>query len=303
MRLRLGISATIGLTSGLFCWFLLHHFNQGAADFQWAIRAASYWLSGQNPYNTPLEQYPITAALFAIPLVNLNPEVAAATFFGISSGLLAWGATREGYWRLLVFFAYPYWAAILTAQWSPLILASAFFPLLLPITMAKPQVGLPVALTHLTRRGVMACAVWFALSLVLLPRWPLLWVHQFGNYEHFVPLLVLPGPLLALALLKYRDRDAWLLFLASIVPQRWYFDAFILWLIPKTRRELIWTTALSWGAGIWRWYHAPTSFTQVGRWAVLCIYLPMLGVVLTRFVNEKREQKAISSHSLTQSEA
>ena len=115
-----------------------------------------------------------------------------------------------------------------------------------------------------------------------MPRWPLLWVHQFGNYEHFVPLLVFPGPLLALALWRYRDRDAWLLFLAAIVPQRWYFDAFILWLIPKTRRELIWTSALSWGAGIWRWYHSPHSFSEVGRWIVVWMYLPMLLVLLLR---------------------
>jgi len=295
MRLRVILSLSIGIASGLFCWFLLHHFHQGAADFQWAIRAAQYLLARQSPYNTPLEQYPMTAALFAIPFVRMIPEIAAATFFGISSGVLAFGVTRDGYSRLLVFMAYPYWAAILTAQWSPLILASAFFPLLLPVTMAKPQVGLPVALTHLTRRGVIACIVWFGLSLVLLPRWPWLWLHQWGNYDHFIPLLVFPGPLLALALWRYRDRDAWLLFLAAIVPQRWYFDAFILWKIPKTRRELIWTSALSWGAGIWRWYHAPTSFTQVGRWAVLCIYLPMLAIVLARSLMERNVSSQASA--------
>jgi len=38
----------------------------------------------------------------------------------------------------------------------------------------------------------------------------------------------------------------------------------------------------SWGAGIWRWYHIPHSFTEVGRWTVLFIYLPMLAVVLLR---------------------
>jgi len=31
------------------------------------------------------------------------------------------------------------------------------------------------------------------------------------EYEHFFPLLVLPGPLLALALWRYRDKDAWFL--------------------------------------------------------------------------------------------
>jgi hypothetical protein len=282
VRLRILISAAIGLATGAFCWFLMVYFQQGAADFGWAVRAAQCLVNHKNPYDTPLEQYPLTAALFGLPFVRLSPEVAAGIFYGISSGLLAFGLTRHGYHRLLVFLAYPYWAGILTVQWSPLIAASAFFPLLLPVTLAKPQIGLPVALTHLSRRGVVACAVLVLVSLAAMPRWPLLWIGQLGYYEHFIPLLVVPGPLLALALFRYRDRDAWLLLLTSIMPQRWFFDTFILWLIPKTPREIIWTVFFSYGAGIWRWYHIPHSYNQVGRWTVLCIYLPMLAVILLR---------------------
>ena len=60
-------------------------------------------------------------------------------FYGISSALMAFGLTRHGYYRLLVFFAYPYWAGMLAAQWGPLLMASAFFPFLLPTTLVKPQ--------------------------------------------------------------------------------------------------------------------------------------------------------------------
>jgi hypothetical protein len=55
-----------------------------------------------------------------------------------------------------------------------------------------------------------------------------------------------------------------------------------LWLIPQAPREIIWTVFFSWGAGIWRWYHIPLSFTEVGRWTVIFLYLPMLAVVLLR---------------------
>lgn len=280
MRLRLIVSVAIGVALCAFSWFLLSRLQQGAADFSWTIRAARYMLARTNPYDTPLEQYPLTAAVFGIPFVRLRPELAAALFLGISSGLLAFGLTRDGYHRLLVFFAYPFWAAVLTAQWAPLIMASAFFPLLLPATMAKPQVGLPVFLTRLSKRGILACLVVFLLTLLALPKWPFLWVHQFGYYEHFIPILVIPGPLLLLTLLWHRDRNAMLLLLASLMPQRWFFDSFTLWLIPRTRREILFTAAFSWGAGIWRWYHFPHTFTQVGRWAVIFIYLPMLLVVL-----------------------
>jgi len=176
----------------------------------------------------------------------------------------------------------------MVTQWSTLIFASAFFPLLLPATMAKPQLGLPVALTRLSRRGVIACVAVALFTLFALPNWPMLWLGQLKNYEHFFPLLVLPGPSLALALWRYRDRDAWFLVLTAIMPQRWFFDTFTLWLIPKSRREILFTAALSWGAGIWRWYHVPHSFTEVGRVAVLFIYLPMLTIVLFRqFVREE----------------
>jgi len=285
MRLRIAISAAIGLASGVFCWFLMKHFHQDAADFRWGLHLAQRLLARQNPYDTALEQYPLTAGIFALPFVRLQPEIAAGAFYGISSALLAFGLTRHSYRGLIIFLAYPYWAGLLTVQWSTIVTASAFFPWLLPVTMAKPQIGLPVFLTHASRRGVVACLMVGALSLVLMPRWPMLWIAQMKNYEHFIPLLVFPGPLLLLALFRYRNRDAILLFLAACMPQRWFFDSFILWLIPKSRREILWTVFFSWGAGVWRWYHVPQSFNEVGRWAVIFLYLPMLAIVLWRKSN------------------
>lgn len=292
MRWRIAVSAAIGLASGVFCWFLMVRFHQDAADFRWALHLASRVLARQNPYDTPLEQYPLPAAVFAFPFLWLKPEVSAGVFWGISSFLLALGLTRNGYQRLLIFLAYPYWAGILTVQWSPIIAASAFFPLLLPVTMAKPQVGLPVFLTRLSVRGTIACAVVGIVSFALLPSWPMLWLRQGApNYAHFFPLLTFPGPLLFLALLRYRERDALLLLASAAMPQRWFFDSFILWLIPRSRREIVWTVFFSWGAGIWRWYHFPHSLTEVGRWTVIFLYLPMLVVVLSRKVGSDPLQK------------
>ena len=280
MRWRVAVSTAIGLASGLFCWFLMMHFHQDAADFRWALHLAQRVAAGQNPYDTPLEQYPLTAALFALPFLRMSPEAAAGCFWGLSSFLLAMGLTRHGYSRLFVFLAYPYWAGMITVQWTTIIFASAFFPLLLPVTMAKPQVGLPIVLTRLTRTGVMACAAVLGLSVVWLPSWPMLWIHQWQHYPHFVPLFVLPGPVLLLALVCYRNTDAQLLLWSALMPQRWFFDTFILWLIPKTRKAILYTAFLSWAPGIWRWNHAPQSFTQVGRWTVLWLYMPMLVLIL-----------------------
>jgi hypothetical protein len=258
--------------------------------------AARALFTQQNPYALPGQLYPLPAALFGLPFVAVPPAVAAGIFYGSSSALLAFGLTKSGYHRLTVFLAYPYWAGMLTVQWTPLLAAAAFFPVLLPVTLAKPQIGIPVAARFATRRGAAACVIVLLLSFAIQPHWPLDWIAHFGVYQHFYPILVFPGFLMVLALYRYRDRDAWFLLLMAIMPQRWFYDAFVLWLIPKSRQAIIWTVFFSWGAGLWRWYHMPKDFTEVGRWMVVCFYLPMLGVLLAR---EWHERSATARKILT----
>lgn len=279
------VAAVIGVVSGSLCWAFLHRFQLGGADFNWAHRAARALLSGENPYaNTPAGTipYPLPAAIAALPFARFPPEIAGALFFGISSGLLALGLVRQDPERLLIFLAYPYWAALMASQWTPLIMCAAFFPLAFAFCITKPQTGAPVALTHVSRTGLIAAAALLLACFVLRPRWPLEWIPQLHGYQHFVPLLILPGPLLGLALWRWRDRDALLLFLCCVVPQRWFYDSFLLWLIPKTRRSILATVACSWVVGLWRWYHIPHTIRQVGLWCVLGFYVPMLLVILIR---------------------
>jgi hypothetical protein len=280
VRLRILISGGIGLASGIFCWYLLKHFQQGAGDFRWAIFAARDLLARRDPYQRTLQLYPLPAALFGLPFLWLKAEVAGGLFYGLSSAVLAFGSMKHGYRHLLVFLAYPYWAGILTAQWSPLIMASAFFPLALPAAMAKPQIGLPVAIAYPSRKGFLACAALAILSLMVAPRWPLNWFAGLGQYQHFIPMLIFPGPFLVLAIFRWRERKALLFLSMALMPQRWFYDSLTLWLIPKSRRAIVWTVFLSWGAGVWRWYHIPQNVTQVGRWTVCFIYIPMLCVLL-----------------------
>jgi hypothetical protein len=282
MRTRIIAATVVGLISGTYCWLWLQRAHHGAGDFMWAIWAAQDLLAGRNPYNRPMQLYPLTCAIFGLPFVWMRPAVAGGIFYGISSALLGFGVSRHGYHRLLIFFAYPFWAGLLEAQWGPLIMASAFIAPLLPATLAKPQLGVPMLLTVPTRRGLIACVALTLASFLLFPGWLAQWISHLHLYARFVPVLVFPGPLLVLALLRYRHYGGRLLIMAALMPQRWFYDAFILWLIPKSRREIVWTVFFSWGAGVWRWYHIPHSFTEVGRWTVVSIYLPMLVVVMLR---------------------
>lgn len=279
MRLRILISLLIGTVTGLLCWMLLVRFQKSAGDFNWAIWAARDLLAHRNPYDREMQLYPLTSAIFGLPFVWMRPEIAGGVFYGLSSALMAFGLSRDGYHRLLVFLAYPYWAGLIAVQWTPLMLASVFFPFLLPANLAKPQIGLPVLLTHGRKRGLLLCAAVLVLTFVVMPRWPWFWPRWFTEYRRFIPLLILPGPLLALAALRYREKDARFLLLMALFPQRWAYDALCLWLIPRTRREIIFTAGLSWVVAIWRWNHSP-HIVEIGRWIVLFIYLPMLVLVL-----------------------
>ncbi len=291
------------MASGIFCWAFLKHFDQQAGDFVRAIWAAQDLLAGRNPYARPFQLYPLTAAVFAFPFLRLALPVAGGIFYGLSSGLLAFGISQQGYHRLLVFLAYPYWSGLMTAQWPTLILASAFLPLLLPACLAKPQVGLPVFLTRASRWGLAASAALLAVSLALMPTWPLAWIHNFANYPRYFPLFVIPGPLIALALLRRRDPDARFLLLCAIMPERYFYDAFTLWCIPKSRRETVWTVFFSWIPGIWRWHYFPHSYEQIGVWEVLFMYFPMLVVILLRPDSGGRRAKKEKIESAERSSA
>ena len=282
MRQRILIATGIGLVSGILCGSFLAHFHLGAGDFNWAIWAAKDLWAGRNPYVRPGQLYPLTAAPFGFPLAWLPPSISGGAFYGVSSACLAFAVTTENYDRLFIFLSFPYWAGLVTAQWSPLILASAFLPWLLPACIAKPQIGLPVALIHPSRRGWLACGVLAAVSFAIMPDWPRGWAHSWTGYNHFFPLLVFPGVLLVLALLRFRDPDARFLLLSAVFPQRYFYDPLVLWCIPKSRRQIMWTVTLSWIAWIWRWFHTSVNDHVVGRWIVLCMYLPMLAVILLR---------------------
>jgi hypothetical protein len=90
-------------------------------------------------------------------------------------------------------------------------------------------------------------------------------LKYFGLGAGDFALLTIPGPLLLLALHHWRERDA---------P--------ILWLIPKTRKEVLYTATVSWVAYVWYVHRTPMSTEELRLICVLFFYLPMLVIVLTR---------------------
>jgi hypothetical protein len=260
LRNRLLIALAIGAASFIICYIYQIQHGNSAGDIWVSLCAGRALLAQQDSYVvcrsvhadhiTPLTHYPLTTALLLLPLTPLPDALGAAILISLSSGLLAFGLSRESPWRLLVFLAFPYWDALRWVQWSPLLMAIALFPALLPLTLVKPHVGAPIALTRLTLRRLLGCIVFAGVSLLIDPTWPWRWLTQTVDYTGFIPLLTPPGMLLLLALLRWRHPDARFLLLMAAVPQRAFYDQLLLWLLPQTVREMLVMIGLSWSAYI-----------------------------------------------------
>lgn len=286
LRTRLLIAFSAAIITGSLCWWNATRLEHGAGDFSPAYVGGRALLIGGDPLAPSPDPdwvpYPLPAAFIGVLFAPLPVVLASAAFFGLSSGLLAFGLTQRRFLPLMTFLAAPYWVALTWAQWSPLIVASAFFPVLSVVVLMKPHVAAPVVLTRLSRVGLVSIAVFFVISIAIYPTWLMVWLKQLGPFQHYFPFLTIPGPLLLLALTRLHDRDARLLLLASIFPQRWLYDAFILWLIPKTRKEFLYTAFASWIGWVWRILHMPRTTMELGLLCVVCFYLPMLVIVLMR---------------------
>ncbi len=287
MRTRVIVALAIGLVSAVLCFGYQSAFARGAGDIAWPRCAALALMDGRDPYacearmstGLPGPTNPLTTVITILPLAVLPPEMAAAVFFGLSSALLAFGLTPHGaWWRLMVFLALPYWAALQTVQWSPLLFAVALYPVLAPLALAKPHVGLAVLLPRLTPLRVAACAVVGLSTLLLDPDWLWRWLSQLSPYDGFIPLLTLPGLLLLLLLPYWRDRTVQTCLLLALAPQRLFYDQLLVWLIPQTRREMLLMVAGSWLC----YLLLPVVGISAPTWTVIAIYLPAGGLLLRR---------------------
>lgn len=281
------LSALIGLVTGYLCFIARSVFFPGPGDFNWALETAWALLNDNDPYDFAPSAlripYPLPVALFGLPLLPLEPRLAGASFFGISSAVLAYGVLRsDAPWRLIVFCSFPYLYALCFAQWSTLIMAAWFFPILGPLlVLVKPQIALPVALVRLSRPGVVLAGAVLMLSLAIYPTWPFRWLSMLRSFESIVPLLTLPfGPLLLAALIYYKEPRAQLLLAMALLPFRGVYDLLALWLLPTTRLQMLLLTLLSWvvpiisfGAGV----------MVRPAWAVPVLFVPALICVLLSY--------------------
>lgn len=296
-RHRVLAAGGIAILSGLLAFYSVQ--RPGAVpDFLYPWTGIRLFLQGTNPYAAmrgggapPYDEalfYPFTALLALLPFARLSLPAAAAVFFGLSSGALAFLITRDGLWRVHVFMSAPFVTAALLVQFSPLLMTAAFLPALGFLATLKPNLGLPIFAYRPSWKTVIGCAVFGLVSIVVFPRWPLGWWesirHDTRVGAHAIPLMQLGGVLLVLAALRWRTRAGRLLLALSIVPQQLFFyDQLPLWLVPRTRQQSIALTACSQLAFV-LYYLMRTPGELVVRSAypfvIALLYLPALAILL-----------------------
>jgi hypothetical protein len=233
--------------------------------------------------------YPLPALLLALPFSFLTVVAARATFFGLSSALLAFAVTREGYHRLPLFASGAMMAAAGVVQWSPLVTAAALLPWLGAALVVKPNLGGTLWLAYPSRRAAVGVALLLLVSLAVRPSWVAEWLAVIGSDRHMrPPLLSWAGPPLLLAVLRWRRPEARLLLLLACVPQTVaLYDTLPLFLIPATWLECAALALLTHVAQLATLRLGPfASFDDFSRVAsqvnVALVFLPCLVIVLRR---------------------
>ena len=235
--------------------------GRSPSDFTPLWHGAKALLAGQDPYSLigpgrtvdlpSAVNYPAPALLLVSPL-TVFPEILAGTVFVfISSALLAFGATRAGWQLLPIFPSIVFMTSARIAQWSIIMTAVVFLPLLGFIGIAKPTASFPPIASSSRRSTFVAAAVGFVvlvgISLVISPSWPMRWMAVVQNVDYFKPpIFTFRGAAIALVLLRWRREEAWLVFLTACMPQTWYpYNALILFTVARTYREACFLSLIS----------------------------------------------------------
>jgi hypothetical protein len=187
--------------------------------------------------------YPVTAFVAAMPFLLLPEIWATMAFLFISTFLMAYAITSDGWHRIPIFVSLSFVTAVWLVQWSMLWTAALFLAWLAVFTSVKPQAALPIVASSQSRAtpiaAVVGTLVLFAISLVMLPGWPVEWVRLISSSPYVsAPITRLGGFVVLLVLLRWRRPEAWLVFLLACMPQTPYpYNVLVLLALANTWRE------------------------------------------------------------------
>jgi hypothetical protein len=226
----------------------------------------------------------------AIPFSFLPLKWANALFVAVSTGLLAWGLTGvEGHQpKLSVFLSFGWLAAVQVAQWSPLMTAAALTSSVGFLLVCKPTLGAALFVAYPSRRAFVGVLVFTAACVAIWPWWVSAWLAAVQTTHQKPAILFWGGPVVLLALLKWRRPEARLLVGMACVPLTGnLYETVPLFLIVSTWAEggiLLALSAVVFfafqrrGGGLDREHY----LQLVEQWIVFLVYIPCTLMVLRR---------------------
>lgn len=273
------------------------------SDFDQVWFAAQALWHGQNPYaligvdkvftwKWPF-YYPLPAVIMVAPLGLLPVLLARAVFAAVSVGALAWALTRDGWSRTPAFVSMSFLVSLQLVQWSPLLAAALLTPALSWVAVAKPNWGLALVAAASSARIwvplIAGTALMTLVAFAVQPGWVRAWWPLVQSAEHFRAPIVYPmGFAMLAALLRWRRPEARLLLVIACLPQTpGFYDALLLFTIPRTWREswvLVACSYLTFAAMSMfaPWANDAAWMQDIARLTLWCMYLPCVVMVLRR---------------------
>ncbi|HEV8218225.1 MAG TPA: hypothetical protein VGP95_20385 [Gemmatimonadaceae bacterium] len=293
------------LASAYVLWFdtITHQYGQGGSDFDQLWFAARVLIKGGDPYQAigpgkafewgwPL-LYPLPTVVAVVPFAALPVLAARIIFAGLSAGLLAFALSKRGVTTLVVFLSAAMVDAIRAGQLSVLMTAALTIDALAFAFVLKPPFGLALLAATPRRRAIVIAGMtglaFTGVAFALQPGWLAEWLHGVRAAGHMrAPVLALGGPLLLLALLRWRRTDARILLACACMPHTpLVYDVVPLGMLVRNIREGVAFAVLTYGALI-----AQDSMVAnmppdaaanlAARILNLAVYLPALVLVLSR---------------------
>ena len=306
LRQRAAIGVVVAVVASAYVfWFdtITHQYGPGGSDFDQLWFAARVLVRGGDPYQSigpgrafewgwPL-LYPLPTVVAAVPFAALPLLGARILFAGLSAGLLAFALTERGVAPLVVLLSAAVVDAVRAGQLSVLMTAGLTVNTLAVVLVLKPPFGLALlAATPRRQAIIVAAAAGLLLSgaaFALRPDWLFEWIHIVRGAGHFrAPLLSLGGPLLLLALLRWRRADARVLLACACVPHTpVVYDVVPLVMLVRNVREALAFAALTYVALLTQdsmvtSMPADEAANLAARILNVAVYLPALALVLSR---------------------
>jgi len=303
---RIGFALGAAMLAALYVWwfgYTTHQLAPGGSDFDQLWFAARALLHGRDPYALigpgrefrwpwPLV-YPLSTVVAVLPLTALPVVVARIIFASLSVGILTFALTKRGAGVLPVVASAAVLDAARAGQLSLLLTAGVLLTGASFAFALKPHTGLALLAAAPRRRAIVVAAITgVALTIIAFafqPHWLASWRNALGSASHVrIPLFALGGPLLLLALLRWRRLDARVLLACACVPHTpIVYDVVPIGLVARNFRESLMFALLTYAALLAQhvWVtNAPPSVaaTLAARILNVTVYLPALLAVLAR---------------------